>query len=91
MQSVFKKKLHFSFFLIDLNGLKRVNDEYGHKHGDKMIIKAGELLLKICRKSDIVCRFGGDEYVVLCPSTNFDQASILRGELRKQEQETFDL
>ncbi|MEE2925052.1 MAG: GGDEF domain-containing protein [bacterium] len=83
------QKLHFSIFLIDLNGLKRVNDQYGHQQGDNMIIKAGEVLLKMCRKSDIVCRFGGDEYVVLCPSTNFDQASILKERLRKQEQETF--
>ena len=83
------QNLHFSLFLIDLNGLKRVNDKYGHQYGDKMIIKAGELLLKICRKSDIVCRFGGDEYVVLCPSTNFDQASKLKERLRKQEQESF--
>ena len=81
--------LHFSLFLIDLNGLKRVNDQYGHQQGDKMIIKAGELLLQICRKSDIVCRFGGDEYVVLCPSTNFDQASKLKERLRKHEQESF--
>ena len=83
------QKLYFSIFLIDLNGLKRVNDEYGHQQGDQMIIKAGEILMRICRKSDIVCRFGGDEYVVLCPSTNFDQASRLMDRLRRQEQESF--
>ena len=83
------QRLHFSIFLIDLNGLKRVNDQYGHQQGDKMIIKAGELLLNICRKSDIVCRFGGDEYVVLCPSTNHEQAVRLKDRLRNQEKESF--
>tara|TARA_Y100000589_G_C27182821_1_gene641480 strand:+ start:873 stop:2417 length:1545 start_codon:yes stop_codon:yes gene_type:complete len=83
------QKLYFSIFLIDLNGLKRINDDYGHQQGDKLIIKAGELLMRLCRKSDIVCRFGGDEYVVLCPSTNLEQASRLMDRIRGEECQSF--
>lgn len=82
------QNMHFSVFVIDLNGLKRVNDVYGHQKGDQMIVKAAELLMLSCRKSDMVCRFGGDEYVLLCPSTSMEQARSLLERVREQEEET---
>lgn len=83
------QKLYFSIFLIDLNGLKMVNDTYGHREGDRMIIQTSQLLLKVCRKTDIVCRFGGDEFILLCPSTSYEQAIKLLNRLRKEEQQNF--
>ncbi|HBF38692.1 MAG TPA: sensor domain-containing diguanylate cyclase, partial [Firmicutes bacterium] len=53
----------------DMNGLKLVNDSLGHGTGDKLIQKVAEVLLKGCRKDDIVARFGGDEFIVLLPQT----------------------
>lgn len=75
----------FSILLIDVNGLKRVNDVFGHEEGDTMIIMVAKLLLEVCRKSDVVTRLGGDEFVVLCPSTKLEQADHLLGRIREKE------
>ncbi|MFW7378739.1 MAG: GGDEF domain-containing protein [Oligoflexus sp.] len=62
-------ELDFSIFLIDVNGLKEVNDHYGHKEGDNLIVKVAGLLKSCCRKTDVVARLGGDEFVIICPET----------------------
>ena len=75
--------LHFSVLLLDVNGLKAVNDYYGHKEGDNLIIKVANLLKTTCRRTDVVCRMGGDEFVVICPETK--DASKLLGRIREKE------
>jgi diguanylate cyclase (GGDEF)-like protein len=55
--------------MIDLDGFKRVNDEEGHDAGDKMLAAVAQALLKATRRSDVVARIGGDEFVVLLPDT----------------------
>lgn len=67
----------FAVMMIDMNGLKRINDTYGHEKGDNAIMHLAALLKKVCRRSDIVSRLGGDEFAVLMPSTNRVQAEIL--------------
>ncbi|MBO4504956.1 MAG: diguanylate cyclase [Lachnospiraceae bacterium] len=52
------------FFMIDIDGFKRINDTYGHITGDSIIIRVAETLKKIVRSDDIVCRIGGDEFIV---------------------------
>jgi diguanylate cyclase (GGDEF)-like protein len=49
---------------VDLDNFKRVNDEFGHEEGDRVLSKFGEILAKGFRKYDIVARFGGDEFVI---------------------------
>lgn len=78
----------FSILMIDVNGLKRVNDTFGHEYGDRMIIKVAELLKAVCRKSDVITRLGGDEFVILCPSTGYEQANILLTRIREAESQT---
>ncbi len=58
----------FSIIVADTNGLKLTNDAYGHEMGDKLLITAAEILKKSCRKEDIICRVGGDEFVILLPN-----------------------
>jgi len=77
----------FCLMLVDLNSLKRVNDEFGHAEGDRVIIEVGRLLVSSCRREDIVCRIGGDEFVVLCPSTGPDQISLLVERIHRKTRE----
>lgn len=56
---------HIGIFVIDANGLKRVNDDYGHDAGDHLICMLGCILSRTCRQSDQVFRLGGDEFAIL--------------------------
>jgi diguanylate cyclase len=67
-------KLPISIIFADLNGLKLVNDVFGHATGDNLIRRAGNILKKSCRSSDIIARVGGDEFIVLLPNTTADIA-----------------
>lgn len=73
----------FSVIFADINGLKRINDVYGHPAGDMMIRSAGNLLSQAARGSDMIFRLGGDEFVILCPSTALEQANELVARIRE--------
>ncbi len=65
-----RRQLPLSLIMADLNGLKMINDTYGHEMGDKTLIKAAKLLVNSCRAEDLVSRWGGDEFVLLLPKTD---------------------
>lgn len=69
-----ERQLPISIVMIDLNGLKLVNDTYGHSIGDDMLKCAAEILRSSCRKEDIIARWGGDEFVMLLPQTAEEDA-----------------
>ena len=73
-----KNKTPLLLVYCDLDGLKKINDTYGHKEGDFAIKQTGILLTKIFRKNDIVSRYGGDEYVALLSNTTEDYISQLK-------------
>lgn len=58
----------FSLILLDLNGFKQVNDQYGHVTGDKLLIQVSRRLRGVLRDCDILCRWGGDEFVIMFPN-----------------------
>ena len=58
---------NIGIFVIDMNGLKRVNDTYGHEAGDRMIIAFADILRSTLPSSSVICRWGGDEFMVLFP------------------------
>src|SRR6202046_5367021 len=62
---------------IDLNGFKGINDEYGHAAGDRILSTAATRIAARVRTGDIVCRYGGDEFVVILPSLP-DPAAVTR-------------
>ena len=64
------RQLPISVILGDMNGLKLINDAFGHEMGDRALKRVAELMKKVFRKEDIVCRIGGDEFVVLLPQTS---------------------
>ena len=68
--------------MLDLDHFKRLNDSYGHPSGDEVLRWVGQLLTETCRGEDIVCRYGGEEFVVLCPNTNTEQAADLAERIR---------
>jgi diguanylate cyclase (GGDEF)-like protein/putative nucleotidyltransferase with HDIG domain len=65
-----KRNLPISIIIGDVNGLKFVDDAFGHDKGDVLLKKAAALIQKACRSDDIVARWGGDEFVILLPKTD---------------------
>jgi len=72
-----KSNLPISIILGDLNGLKLTNDIFGHSAGDELLIKVAENLKRICRNEDLIGRWGGDEFVVLLPKTQHEDAKAI--------------
>jgi len=73
----------FSVVLIDLDKFKEVNDTMGHFEGDLVLARVGRLLEQKSRQSNVVARYGGDEFIVLMPETGPDQAQVLAERLRQ--------
>ena len=72
----------FSVVMADLDKFKEVNDSMGHLEGDLVLARVGRLLEQRCRQSNVVARYGGDEFVILMPETGVEQAQILSERLR---------
>ena len=72
----------FSVIMMDLDGFKRVNDRGGHLEGDKVLAAVATLLDARSRQSNVVARYGGDEFALLMPETSAEQAEILAERLR---------
>jgi diguanylate cyclase (GGDEF)-like protein/PAS domain S-box-containing protein/putative nucleotidyltransferase with HDIG domain len=70
-----KRNIPISIVMADVNGLKIINDSFGHVIGDELLKKAADSITKGCRSDDIIARIGGDEFVILLPKTDFSIAS----------------
>ncbi len=73
---------HLSCMMIDADGFKQINDNYGHDAGDVVLQQLALTLRDSARSDDIVCRLGGDEFLILCPDTALDGALILAEKIR---------
>ncbi len=67
-----------TLLLMDVNGLKLINDAFGHRVGDILLRTVADVLRRTCRGGEIIARIGGDEFAVLLPRTDEDGASALR-------------
>lgn len=72
----------FSIILLDLDHFKKVNDNYGHQAGDKVLKEVSSLLLEKIRKVDYCGRWGGEEFLIILPETDLESAVILAKRLR---------
>jgi len=82
-------KLPLALIMADLNGLKLVNDTYGHHEGDKLLQKLAKILKKSCRDNDLIARWGGDEFVILLPETDKKSTKKVVKRINKKIANTF--
>ena len=85
------KEQHLSLLLVDIDYFKNVNDTYGHLVGDNVLQEISKILTICSRDSDIVARWGGEEFVLMLPQTNVEQAFFVAEKLRATvEKHKFD-
>lgn len=78
-----KRQLPMSIIIADVNGLKIINDTYGHSTGDKVLVKVADILRETMRDEDIISRYGGDEFLILLPQTEKKSANQIAKRLKK--------
>lgn len=78
-----RQKTSMSIMLLDLDWFKRINDEFGHIMGDDVLKHVAQTLKRRLRLSDIILRWGGEEFLVFLPDTDIVQAKFLAEELRR--------
>jgi len=72
-----------SLIMLDVDDFKKFNDTYGHPHGDKVLGTMGDILLEALRGTDFAFRYGGEEFIVLLPETDFSSALHVAERLRE--------
>ncbi|PKM77819.1 MAG: diguanylate cyclase [Firmicutes bacterium HGW-Firmicutes-15] len=78
-----ERHIPLSIIMGDVNGLKIINDAFGHYEGDKLLVSAAKILTDLCRQDDIVARWGGDEFIILLPSCDYEAASKIFERINK--------
>src|SRR5437899_5102719 len=69
--------------MVDIDQFKRLNDEFGHLLGDEVLRQVSSVFHQQLRKTDVVCRYGGEEFALLLTQTNAEQAFVVAEKLRK--------
>jgi diguanylate cyclase (GGDEF)-like protein len=76
-----------TIIMLDIDNFKNINDMYGHKVGDNVIISLAKILQELSRESDIASRWGGEEFVILLPNTSSDGAIVIAEKIRRTVEE----
>ncbi len=82
LETVKRNSNSLSFIMIDIDYFKQVNDTFGHQVGDSVLAQLSKLILDNTRKSDIQGRYGGEEFIIICPQTSNEAVCILAEKLR---------
>ncbi len=83
---------HLAALMVDIDNFKLINDVYGHFIGDQIICAVADACKKILRQTDLICRFGGEEFIALLPGTSIDGAVMIAERLRKKvEEQSFEV
>ncbi|MCF8001965.1 MAG: diguanylate cyclase [Halanaerobiales bacterium] len=83
-----KRQLPISIIMADLNGLKIINDSYGHKKGDELLKRTASILKDSIRDEDILARQGGDEFAILLPQTKKEKAKKVLSRIKNKTNKT---
>lgn len=73
----------FSLVIMDIDHFKKVNDTFGHQVGDEVLVEIAEILRKCTRETDTLGRWGGEEFLVVCPTTDICGAKVLADKINK--------
>lgn len=84
----YRTRRPFSVLLLDIDHFKDVNDNFGHLAGDQVLAAFGQLLQKRARQLDTVARWGGDEFLLICPETEQSGAMALADDIRQRLAQT---
>jgi diguanylate cyclase (GGDEF)-like protein/PAS domain S-box-containing protein len=84
LERALRNKGPFSILLIDIDDFKRINDAYGHHAGDSLLKEVADLMRKTFRLMDTCFRFGGEEFLVLLPDTNAENAIVAAERFRSR-------
>ena len=79
-----ERLLPIALIMGDANGLKLVNDAFGHQAGDALLINMGRILQDVCRREDVVARVGGDEFVIILPGVGQKEAKKVLHRIHKR-------
>lgn len=82
-----RSKNSLSILMIDIDFFKKINDNHGHAEGDRVLTELGLALSKCGRTSDLIARFGGEEFLILLPDTDLSQTIIFSKRLHKKVNE----
>ncbi len=83
--------LSFAIVIIDIDNFKQFNDQRGHLHGDHILKLVARLFDETMRDTDVVCRYGGEEFVIVMPQTDLEGACVFSERLRSLVQSTLDV
>jgi diguanylate cyclase (GGDEF)-like protein len=78
-----RNKMSILLAYIDIDNFKIINDTYGHKEGDEILKEVVKLFKITLREIDIICRVGGDEFLLIFPDSSFNEAPLIRERLNK--------
>jgi len=87
VNNLIRENMVFSIAIFDIDNFKKINDTYGHLVGDKILMMFADIVKKLVRKTDVVCRYGGEEIVIILNGLTKEQAYLVAERIRKYIQE----
>jgi two-component system, cell cycle response regulator len=83
LKRVIRHHKNLSLFMVDIDYFKFINDTYGHDNGDRVLQEIARVFLGVSREEDTICRYGGEEFLIMLPENNLENALLQAERLRK--------